>query len=246
MCADAALLYLPVGAIWLLLSRLGVAPLGLSDVIVLLTAVHFHFAGFVVSVFAASIGRAARLVFPEAMAVLRLVAAAAVVGTALVAAGFLVSPLVKVLFTLLYVAGLTGLLSLLTVMLPSIEHAMARRVLTFSTASLFVGVILAGVYGVSEYGGELLISIPQMARFHGVINALGFALCGLLGWTLAGDRLSQLAVRPAHLTGRDGPFRAAAAATDFLRRRRRLPQTKATQQWLSRWIYLLSTFSSRK
>jgi hypothetical protein len=190
-CADVALLYLPVGAVWLLLSRLGVTPLGLSEVIVLLTAVHFHFAGFVVSVFAAKVGQALRHVFPAGFAVFCLVAGASVAGTALVAVGFLLSPLVKVTAILLYVAGLTGLLSLLTVLLPAIEHVYARRVLTFSAASLFVGVILAGVYGVSEYGGELLISIPQMARFHGAVNALGFALCGLLGWTLAGDRLTR-------------------------------------------------------
>lgn len=195
-CADVALLYLPVGAIWLLLSRLGAAPFGLSDVIVLLTAVHFHFAGFVVSVFAASIGRGVRTAFPEGMTVFRFVAAAAVAGTALVAVGFLVTPLVKVLAILLYIAGLTGLLSLLTVLLPAVEHTAARRALTFSSASLFVGVILAGVYGVSEYSGELLISIPQMVRFHGVLNALGFALCGLAGWTISGDQLGSLVLRP--------------------------------------------------
>jgi hypothetical protein len=42
----AAMIYLPVGAVWLIMSRLGIQPLGFGDTIVLLTAVHFHFAGF--------------------------------------------------------------------------------------------------------------------------------------------------------------------------------------------------------
>jgi hypothetical protein len=122
------------------------------------------------------------------------------VGTALVAVGFLASPLFKVLAILVYAAGLTGLLSLLTVVLPCVDHGPARRLLTFAGSALFVGVILAGVYGVSEYTGELLISIPQMARFHGVLNAVGFAVCGLLGWTLAGGRLRRFAADSSDAT----------------------------------------------
>jgi len=42
--------YLAVGAGWLLLARLGARPLGFEDVIVQATAVHFHYAGFVLPV----------------------------------------------------------------------------------------------------------------------------------------------------------------------------------------------------
>ena len=45
--ADAACAFLAVGATWALLSRLGLRPMGFEDRIVLLTAVHFHVAGFV-------------------------------------------------------------------------------------------------------------------------------------------------------------------------------------------------------
>jgi hypothetical protein len=36
------------------------------------------------------------------------------------------------------------------------------------------------LYAVSEFSGYYLVIIPQMVRFHGISNALGFALCGLL------------------------------------------------------------------
>ncbi len=45
-------LYLPVGAAWALADRMGIHPLGFQDPIVLLTAAHFHYAGFVLPVVA--------------------------------------------------------------------------------------------------------------------------------------------------------------------------------------------------
>ena len=45
-CFEAGLLYLPVGAIWLVITRLGATPMELGEPIILLTAVHFHFSGF--------------------------------------------------------------------------------------------------------------------------------------------------------------------------------------------------------
>ena len=46
LCMNAAIIYWPVGCLWLVISRLGMNPLEFSDDIVLLTAVHFHYAGF--------------------------------------------------------------------------------------------------------------------------------------------------------------------------------------------------------
>jgi hypothetical protein len=53
------------------------------------------------------------------------------------------------------------------------------------------GITLAVVYGLGEARVEEWISIPDMAKCHGAINAVGFTLCGLIGWSLA------LAQRPA-------------------------------------------------
>ncbi len=85
---------------WLVASRLGVEPLGFDEPIVLLAAVHFHFAGFVTAV-----------------------------------------------------------------------------------------MVLACVYGWGEYVGAELIDIPQMARFHGTLNSLGFGFCGLRAARLIAGRM---------------------------------------------------------
>src|SRR5262249_7945588 len=45
--AVMACIYLSVGSAWAVLDRAGFRPLGFEPVIVLLTAIHFHYAGFV-------------------------------------------------------------------------------------------------------------------------------------------------------------------------------------------------------
>jgi len=46
----AAFVFLVVGASWALLDRLGLSVMGFDPIIVLLTAVHFHFAGFLLTI----------------------------------------------------------------------------------------------------------------------------------------------------------------------------------------------------
>jgi hypothetical protein len=48
---------------------------------------------------------------------------------------------------------------------------------------------LACAYAYSIVFQKLIIDIPQMAMTHGLANAFGFALCGLLGWCFV-DRSS--------------------------------------------------------
>jgi hypothetical protein len=43
---------------------------------------------------------------------------------------------------------------------------------------------LACIYAYSIVAKKLIIDIPQMAMTHGVINAFGFALCGLVAWSI--------------------------------------------------------------
>ena len=45
--------------------------------------------------------------------------------------------------------------------------------------------ILAATYAVGEFTERYWLLIPRMAGIHGTANALGFTLCGLLGWSLA-------------------------------------------------------------
>ena len=179
---EAGLLYLPVGGIWLLITRLGHEPLGLGEPIVLLTAVHFHFSGFAACVYAACAGHILQLHRVPGALLFHLANLGVIGGTFLVAIGFLVSMPVKFAAIVLYAASLVTLAVLIARALCKLEDHVGRCLLAVSLASLAFGMLLATVYGLGEALEDLLISIPQMADIHGPVNGIGFAVFGLLGW----------------------------------------------------------------
>src|ERR1700689_2369591 len=102
-------LYLPVGCAWLVASRLGLSPMGFQEPIVLLTAVHFHFAGFAAPLLALAAGVAVKkqtLVLQRAFKVL---AAGVLGGPGLLAAGFVIGPHFKLAMALLVACSEVGL-----------------------------------------------------------------------------------------------------------------------------------------
>jgi hypothetical protein len=194
VCNSVSFLFLAVGSVWLILSRLGITPFHLPAQTVFLAVVHFHFTGFVLLIVAGATGRALRTLGPfadsaVARTLFRFVAAGIICGPLLLAAGnILVIPLFKLVGALLLAVVSIGLAGLIAAQLPGIEPRPARVLLAVSALSLVAGMTLVGAYTVGEFTERYWLLIPQMARFHGTANALGFGLCGLLGWTLASGR----------------------------------------------------------
>jgi YndJ-like protein len=191
LCIDAGLIYLPIGAVWLLFNRLSLNPLGFRDTIVLLTAVHFHYAGFAAPILAGLLGRRVASARPAAWPLFRLVAGGVIAGIALVAAGITLArytPLVEVAAALLFAASLLGLAALaLRVGVPATTGRFVRALLAISAASLVVTMLFAALYAVGQFLSIPIVGIPRMVQVHGCLNALGFVLCGLLAWTLTSD-----------------------------------------------------------
>jgi hypothetical protein len=78
-------------------------------------------------------------------------------------------------------AGLLALAALQALFIaPRMRSRWAGRLLWISSLSLLVSMPLALGYGLRLAG----LGIPQMLTWHGRLNALGFALCGLAGWGL--------------------------------------------------------------
>lgn len=180
----AGLLFLPIGASWLAAYRLGFRPLGFADPIVLLTAVHFHYTGFVLPIFGGLLGKwmtssnLRNSFYPWA-------AAGVIVAIPLIAAGISLSPTLEMVGVLLLAVAVGGLLVVLTMtMLPWLTVRLARELLLVAALSLLLAISLGMVYGVSQYFGAEWLTIPQMVTFHGWLNGVGFALCGLLGWRI--------------------------------------------------------------
>lgn len=193
LCFDAGFLFLPVGGIWLFLSRSGATLFGVQEPITLLTGVHFHFTGFATPLIVAAAGRFLSNTSSPSYKLFRFVAAGVIGGTPLIAIGFVCSPLLKVVGVSFLTASLL-LLSFLTsfIILPKVRPCFLQGMLAVSAGSLIVGMILASVYALGEFTGHLWISIPQMARVHGAINSIGFTLCGLIAWILLYPKIQKV------------------------------------------------------
>lgn len=180
----AGMIYLPVGAVWLIMSRLGIQPLGFGDTIVLLTAVHFHFAGFAAPVLTSLTGRH-RLAGAGQRAVFVFAAVSVIAGTPLVAAGITVSPLIALVGAVVISLGLfcISFLNLFWIV-PQFLSLSPKLLLIISALATVPAMVLAIAYAYSIVFHTLIVDIPQMAKTHGVINAFGFALCGLVAWVL--------------------------------------------------------------
>ena len=171
---------LAVGGAWVLASRFGMRPMGIQEPIGLLTAVHFHFAGFATATIAA-----ATLAFAEKRGIhrwLKLVVLMVVGMPFVVAAGFVISPALKMGAGLLFAASVAALAIALRGCGRMAENPSARLFLQIAAAAVFAGMVLAGAYAVADFMGSDVLTIPQMARTHGILNAFGFCLLGLLGW----------------------------------------------------------------
>ena len=170
---------LAVGGAWLVASRLGMRPMGIQEPIGLLTAVHFHFAGFATATIAA-----ATLQFGERRW-LRPVVAMVLGMPFAVAAGFVISPGLKMGAAFLFSASVAGLAIFVRAAGRQAKDATGRVLLQVAAGAVFAGMILSGTYAVADFFGSDVLTIPQMARTHGILNAVGFCLPGILGWVVA-------------------------------------------------------------
>lgn len=188
ICISVGLLYLVVGGVWFVLSRLGATPMHFAEPIILLTAVHFHFTGFALPVITAATGRtlSTRVHRGGVASLFPYVAAGIVAGPAILAGGFVFgSPLWKLLAALFLALVCVLLAILLSSAAGENRPTAAQILLLVSAASLILGMALAGAYVIGDFTERYWLLIPSMARLHGTTNAIGFAFCGLLGWALA-------------------------------------------------------------
>jgi hypothetical protein len=171
---------LAVGGLWLVASRLGMHPMGIQEPIGLLTAVHFHFAGFATATIAA-----ATVNFAESRGTQRWLRAVVLTVVGLpffVAAGFVISPAVKMVTAGLFSLSVAVLAVFLRGCVKQVKDPTARVVLQIASGAVFAAMLFAGAYVVADFVGSDAVTIPLMARTHGVLNAVGFCLPGLLGW----------------------------------------------------------------
>jgi hypothetical protein len=169
-----AKLFILVGGGWAAISRAGLRPQVFSHAIVLLTAVHFHYAGFVLPLLASRavpVGQCSRLD--------RLMLICILGGVPAVGVGISLSPQIEVMAAIVLA---TGCLLLAWRQIEIAWSAGNARRLTFaavSSLSLVSAMALAAIYAIGHFAGREWLDIPTMIRTHGAFNAFGFAACGL-------------------------------------------------------------------
>ena len=165
--------------------------MGIQEPIGLLTAVHFHFAGFATATIAA-----ATLAFAGSYSSSRWQGWLVLVVTLmplLVATGFVISPALKMSAAVVFAVGTAGLAVWLRACAKKLESGHARVLLHLASASVFAAMVLAAMYAIADFRGSDALTIPQMARTHGILNAVGFCLPALLGWLVENDRNGESA-----------------------------------------------------
>ena len=180
---DAGRLFLAVAAVAVLLDRAGVSPLDFDSVIILLTGVHFHYAGFLLPVVAAM---AVRALPTNRLA--RLGAVGIAIGTPLTGLGIMLThlkgpPIVEVAAVWLLVVAVMCV-AVVHYQLAAATDAprWSKRLWSLAATSLVVGMAMAAAYGSRSSLPLPQFDIPMMRAVHGSINAFGFAACSLLGW----------------------------------------------------------------
>jgi YndJ-like protein len=116
-----------------------------------------------------------------------LASAGVVLGVPLVAAGITLSAfgvgLVECAAAWLLAAA-ASLAGLLQFRAGASRGGLAGLLLGASSLALLTAMALAAAYALGAAAGADWLDIPQMYRFHGAVNAFGFALPALLAWHL--------------------------------------------------------------
>lgn len=185
LCGAAALLYLPVGAGWLVMSRMGLRPLDFDPMIVSLTAVHFHFAAFAAPILAS------RAILAHRSRVTSIAGLAIVIAQPIVAAGITASPALALAGAILLALALVAL-SIVTLwrVQRTFQNRGARVLLCASALVPFLSMPLAVLWSYGDATGARALGLERMIDLHGIANAFGLALGGLFAW-VAEDRVND-------------------------------------------------------
>jgi len=183
----AGFLYLAVGGGWLVLWRSGIAVMDFGEHVPLLTAIHFHYAGFASPILVGFVGRELRAAGTPLWPIYVGAASLAIVGPALVALGIAgVRTIEAPAAAILAIGTATVALLALAAVLRRIQGTPARGLLAVSSGAAIVAMTLAFLYAVGNPLALSAIGLEDMVRWHGSFNALGYVFCGLLAWNVRG------------------------------------------------------------
>ncbi len=195
LATGAGLILLPVGGLWLAISRADLDPLGVGTLVVLLTAVHFHFAAFGGLLVLSRNARELAMLVADGRAPAGLPRALAIgvvcllIGICAVAAGISGVPLLGLVGAGFMTVGLFlhAFINLFYVV-RHLRSFWVKALSCISSLSILLSMPLALGWAYGQWVGSTSVKFTWMLRIHGMANAHGFVFAGLLGWWLAGRK----------------------------------------------------------
>lgn len=183
ICIGVGLLLLPIAGAWLYQARVGSIP-G-SDGGAILAAMNAHYALFATPVLAGMVGRALPRGRTWRWRTFRAAARGVIVGTLLLAIGGIVAPSLDTVARAILAAALLAL-ALLTILAvaPRTRPFLAAALLAVSGVAMLLPLLLAWTATIGALAGGGSVGSAPTPTSHGVANALGFVLCGLLAWSI--------------------------------------------------------------
>ncbi len=187
LCADAALLFAGMGGAGVLVDRAGWRPLNPDAVLVAAMAVHFHYAGLILPTLAGLVLRRYPDVRFAVTAGVGVVLGVPAVAVALLARQLGGGPeLVGAAGCGLALSGMAIGILYVRMATEDFGSRLARGLWGVAGAALFFSMVLAALYAMRGFAKPFpWLDGPGMGALHGVVNAFGFGLCGVLGWQLA-------------------------------------------------------------
>ncbi|MFO6495798.1 MULTISPECIES: YndJ family protein [Bacillus] len=208
---DSGLFYLPFGGFWLLAYTLDLEIMDFSPLIILLTAVHFHYSAFLIPIFNGMLGRTLKKKTRFYAAVSWVI----MLSPLLIAVGISFSKTIDVAAVALYLAALYsgGFL----VWKAAFKNRATRSLVIFSSLLLMFTISCSLIYSYGGFRGRPLLTIQEMIWVHGLVNAVFVIIPGLIGWRLEGPESVSERSTGENMSRILGTWRIGA---DFLQRHR--------------------------
>ncbi|MEK4229672.1 YndJ family protein [Solibacillus sp. FSL H8-0538] len=178
---DVAFVYMLIGGLWFFAYTAGIDT-GFSPIITWLTAIHFHYSGFLLNVSVGLFGRISQSKWYMPVAILMMA------GLPLVAVGITFSRIIEIVSVLLYIVAIYTLLILtLRTHLSRVQGFCLR----LSIVALCVSILWSLLYAFGNLNGMHIVSIPDMLAFHGWINCIFFGVLTMLAWAIQTPETTQ-------------------------------------------------------
>ncbi|MED2970614.1 YndJ family protein [Bacillus subtilis] len=170
------LIYLAGGGFWFFAYAAHLQVMQFGPLIILLTAVHFHYSAFLIPILNGLLGRSIR----KHRMLYSLITWVILLSPLLIALGITNSKTLDVIAVSIYMAAIY--LHAFLVFTAALHTKTGTFLIRLSSAVLMITIAFSLIYSFGVFRQEVTLTINQMIWIHGFVNAFGVILPALIGW----------------------------------------------------------------